>query len=155
MESQNLNKQEKLPSVAQSNALTVGSSQEQRTQIAEMVAQCFDALSTYGKQPEQLTNTVKMFVFVLGDYTADKIVTAFKLHLQRSRDMPTPADIVAIIRRGNKPPLDKSVYVSLCQKRERTAWRHGEHSWQRGDALTDEEAEYIKEYERDSMGKTE
>lgn len=118
--------------------------------MAEMVAQCFNGLNVYGKEADQLADTVKLFMFVLADYPAESILPAFKVFLDRNTRMPTPADIAAIIRRNGKPPLDQTVYVALCQKRERTTFKD---AGAYGNALTFEEEDYIAEYERDVMGK--
>lgn len=99
----------------------------------------------YGKNPEQLTNTVKLFRLVLADFTIEQINKAFVTHLQRSNEMPTPSEIVGLIQRDGRPPLDKSVYVALVQKRERTTMKYSYGTY---DDLTNEEKEYISEYEK-------
>lgn len=90
-------------------------------------------MKLYGKEPEQLRSMAGLFQFALADYEAEKIMKAFAYHLQISSEMPTPADIVNIMRRGNRPPLDRSVYVRLSKKdpydRDREDW------------------DYIREYE--------
>lgn len=95
--------------------------------------QCFDGLKLYGKEPEQIENTVKLFRMVLADFPSDKIQSAFVTHLQRSSEMPTPSDIVQLINRGNKPAFDKAVYIRLEKKGY--------------DARSRDEDEYMKEYE--------
>lgn len=137
------------PSEAQ--ALTLATSRVARGQLAVMVSQCFDALNIYGKEPEQVENIVAIFNLVLAEYSIKQIEDAFKTYLSRNSNMPTPADIAMLIRRGGKPPLQATVYTALCQKRERTSWKHGHHSWQQGNGLTTEEEEYIRDYEADAM----
>lgn len=109
-----------------------------------MLAQCFDGLKLYGKEPEQLENTVKLFRLALADFDIEKIQSAFVTHLQRSSEMPTPADIVTLIRRGNRPPFNQAVYVALAQKRERTKFTEGGRVH---DCLTIDEGNYMREYE--------
>lgn len=87
-----------------------------RKKLTELVLQCFDALKVYGKEPEQLGNLNAMFQLVLEDYTIEQITAAFKVYISRSTEIPAPADIVSIIRRGNKPPFDKAVYIRLEKK---------------------------------------
>lgn len=73
---------------------------------------------------------------VLWDYPIDSIKEAFKFWLATNRTFPKPADIVNVIERKGRPPLDKAVYGSLSEKRK----RHPEN-------LTTEEWAYIREYE--------
>ena len=114
-----------------------------------MVAQCFNGLNVYGKQPEQLVDLVRLFNFVLADYSATEIIPAFRLFLSRNSRMPTPADIAAIIRRGGKPPLDQAVYIALVEKKKRTAFVD---AGSRGDGLSVQEDDYVKAYEADAIG---
>lgn len=95
---------------------------------------CFDTMKIYGKEPEQLKNAAALFQLVLADFPIDKIQQAFVYHLQNSVEMPTPADIATIIRRGNKPPFERSVYVSISKKD--------------AELRTSEEWQYMRDYER-------
>lgn len=81
-----------------------------------------------------------MFQMVLADYPIGKIKAAFKAYLKTNSDMPAPADIVHLIERGNKPPLNQAVYIELC-RRDR-AERFSQFTWER---------EYIRDYERFQM----
>ncbi len=54
--------------------------------------------------------------------------------LKRGHGLPEPADIATIIERGNKPPFDKAVYVSISKK---DMADRKSHEWQ-----------YMKDYER-------
>lgn len=102
--------------------------------MANMLYQCFQSLKLYGKEPEALEATIAMFNLVLSDYPFEKIDQAFKFYAKNHNEMPAPADIANIIERGNKPPFDKSVYVSISKKipEDRKS-----HEW-----------EYMKDYER-------
>ena len=81
-----------------------------------MLAQSFDTLKLYGKQPEQLESAVAMFRLVLADYPIEKIRNAFAVYFKRYSEFPAPADIVQIIERDGKPPLDRSVYIAISKK---------------------------------------
>lgn len=102
--------------------------------MAEAVCLFHDALKTYGKEPEQLEAATKMFLFVLADYPVQKIIDAMAYYAKHNSDFPAPADIANIIERGNKPPFDRSIYVSLSKKEPE-------------DRTSDEWA-YMREYER-------
>lgn len=104
-----------------------------KVKLLDILGFCFSTLKTYGKEPEQLASANRMFQFVLADYPIDKISEAFKYYFSTNAEMPTPSDIVGIIKRGKKPPMDKAVYTALSMKKE----------YQRSYA----EDAYIKEYE--------
>lgn len=81
-----------------------------------MLAQSFDTLKLYGKQPDQLESAVAMFRLVLADYPIEKIRMAFAVYFKRYSEFPAPADIVQIIERDGKPPLERTVYVTISKK---------------------------------------
>lgn len=100
-----------------------------------MLAQSFQALKTYGKEPEQLEAIIPMFNMVLADYPYSAIEQAFSYYLRHNTEFPSPADIAQIIDRGgNKPPFERSVYVAITKK-------HGEDR-------SRAEWQYIKDYEQ-------
>ena len=103
-----------------------------------MLFQCFQSLKLYGREPEALEALVSMFQMVLHDYTMDQIRQAFALHLKRSNEMPTPADIANIIERGGKPPFERAVYVAIGKRDPVTR--------------TSDEWAYMRDYEVHAVG---
>lgn len=95
---------------------------------------CYDGLKTYGKEPEQLNNLNKLFQLVLADYSIEQIESALRYYMKHNTEMPAPADIATIIERGNKPPFERAVYVSITKK-------HAEDR-------TSAEWQYMRDYER-------
>lgn len=89
--------------------------QKGKARVGEALSMFYDGLKVYGKDPESLENTTKLFYFVLADYPVQKIIDAFAYYLKHNSEMPAPADIATIIERGNKPPFDKAVYVSISK----------------------------------------
>jgi len=85
-----------------------------------MLFQCFAALKVYGKQPEELAAVNAMFQLVLSDYPMADIRKAFAVYLKRHNDLPAPADVVQIIERDGKPPLERSVYIAISKKEPET-----------------------------------
>lgn len=81
-----------------------------------MLFQCFAALKVYGKQPEEMAAVNAMFQLVLSDYPMADIRNAFATYLKRHNDLPAPADIVQIIHRDGKPPLERPVYIAISKK---------------------------------------
>ncbi len=125
-----------------SNLVTLRGDPAAKAKLQDILGFCFSTLKTYGKEPEQMDAANKMFQFILADYPIDKISEAFKYYFSTNSEMPTPADIVGIIKRGKKPPLDKSVYIALSKKEEH------QRSF--------EEDDYIREYEQlHCIGETE
>jgi len=134
-----------VPALQSSKGLALTSDQQGQCQLGELLSACFASLQLYGKEPEQLVNTVKLFRLVLAEFTIEEIRRAFVIHLKRSTQMPTPAEIVGLIQRDGRPPLDKSTYIALVQKRERTTEIYSYGTY---DDLTREEKAYILEYEQ-------
>ena len=117
---------------------TLGQDPEAKQELATMLFQCFQTLKLYGKEPEALEAAADIFQMVLADFTMDQIRRAFVLHLKRSNEMPAPADIANIIERGNKPPFERAVYVSLSRKA--------------AEQRTSDEWEYMRDYEAYAVG---
>ena len=99
-----------------------------KARVAESLKILYNGLKVYGKEPEQLEDTTKLFMFALADYPVDKIVDGIAYYVRNYPEFPAPADIVQIIDRGNKPPFEKAVYVNVCKKipEERTSaeWQY-------------------------------
>lgn len=79
--------------------------------IQEFLLVCFDALDTYGKTPQQLSNAIKLFIVTLSDYPAIFIRKAFEEWVKTKSKMPTPAEIIEILDRDNHQLLDYIFYV--------------------------------------------
>ena len=129
-----------LPSQTASSELALIQDPKGRQELSSFVAQCFEALKTYGKEPEQMVAVANMFQMVLADYPIDKIKSAFKAYLKTHSDMPAPADIAHLIERGTKPALDRSVYVELCRRHKHERFSRWTAEW-----------EYMRDFERFQM----
>ena len=116
-----------------SKAVTLLQDSKGKLELETMLFQCFQSLKLYGKEPEAFEGTVAMFQMILADYPIQKIREAFKFYLKTHNEMPAPADIANIIARGNKPPLDRVVYVSISKKQP--------------EDRSHEEWEYMREFE--------
>lgn len=122
---------------------------EGRNQLGLLLAQCFDTMKLYGKEPQQMKSAAALFNLVLAEYCMDEIQAAFVAYLSRNSEMPTPSDIMALIKRNGKPPLEKSIYVALAQKKERTTFTECGVT---ANCLTLDEEKYMAEYEAEMMG---
>ena len=109
-------------------SLPMKSDKNGKARVAESLKILYNGLKVYGKEPEQLEDTTKLFMFALADYPVDKIVDGIAYYVRNYPEFPAPADIVQIIDRGNKPPFEKAVYVNVCKKipEERTSaeWQY-------------------------------
>lgn len=106
---------------------------EGKARLNEVILMAFDALKTYGKEPEQLDSVKKLMHFALADYPWQKIREAFAYYFKHNTEFPAPADIVQIIDRGNKPAFERAVYVSISKKH--------------ADMRTSAEWQYMRDYE--------
>lgn len=119
----------------QATSATLRTDPEAAKALAALVYDSFQTLRQYGKEPESLESVTRCFRLVLADQTIGDIETAFTFWLRHEREMPTPADILSVIERGgNKPPLERAVYTSLCRKQP--------------ELRTDDEWAYMRDYER-------
>lgn len=117
--------------------MRLGSNQEAKISLTLRLERDFHALKTYGKEPESLDSIIDVMLETLADFEPEQIERAWKIHTQRSPEFPTPADIVGLIRRGGKPPLERSIYIAASKKE--------------GCDRTAEEWDYIRDYEREAM----
>lgn len=78
--------------------------------LGSLLSICYDSLDTYGKKPEQLVNSSRLFKMVLADYSIEQIEEAFKIYLKKNSVMPKPADIVQII----EPPKEKRKWCKVA-----------------------------------------
>jgi len=81
-----------------------------------MIAILFETQRVYGKEPEQLKSLVLLFQMTLADYNWQQVEGAFKVFVTRSNEMPTPFDVVDLIERGGKPPLERALYIGIQKK---------------------------------------
>ncbi len=119
---------------AQPSQVAMRDSPEAQKQMANLIFQCFQSLKLYGKEPEALESMTPMFNLVLAEYPMEKIQKAMAFYLKTNNEMPAPADIAMIIERGNKPPFDRAVYISISKKR--------------GEDRSSDEWEYVRDYEK-------
>lgn len=110
---------------------------EGQKKLTVLLADCFDALNLYGKEPEQLESMIRIFKLVLGRFTWGVIEKAFSIFLNDADKMPTPADIVKII----EPPKQErkwcgATYIQLCQRKRENQF------------MLDRELQYIADFEK-------
>lgn len=82
-----------------------------------MVSQCFDSLNIYGKEPEQLENTILMFAMALEDQEPDDIKKAFVYWVKNNSQMPTPADILGVIE-STRPSAPQNYFQTTTEERQ-------------------------------------
>lgn len=92
-------------------------SQEEKKGFAVTLMQVFQMLKEYGKQGQDFDIIVQGFLlyFERKGYPMSQVLDALFAHLDRSKEVPTPADIAAII----SPPLPKidwPLYIELKKR---------------------------------------
>lgn len=105
-----------------------------QNQMTDLLAQTYALLKKYGEKADQAELRDKGFQWILGDYPIKKIEIAFREYLKTGKDIPTPADILAILDPKTQP-LCKEVYIRIAQKRAK------------GENLDATEWAYVREYE--------
>lgn len=73
----------------------------------------------YGKTPAELEILVEGFSWVLAGYTMPKILAAIREYITHNSDIPAPADIVKIIKAGEKPTMPETTIEQLLRYREK------------------------------------
>jgi hypothetical protein len=88
-----------LPSCAPQNALAlpIQRSPEGQKRMAMRLYRDFQAMKTYGKEPESLDAIIEVFNETLAGYSWQDINAAMIQHTKASAEFPTPADIVKLL----------------------------------------------------------
>lgn len=89
---------------------------ESRKTLAVLILDSFRAFPQFGKDPESLESTTRVFLNALADYPIEKIAEAFRVHWAKVGGFPDPSDLRQIILRDGRPPFERSVYVNICKK---------------------------------------
>lgn len=112
--------------------------------LAIVIGRVFDLQKQYGKTAAQLETMVDGYCWALKAYPVAMVIDGFREYITRKSDMPSPADIRAII----DPVVeewqpDKAYYIKL-QNIFKAEGPYG---------LSPEEYEYIRDYEAYMLGK--
>lgn len=107
-------------------------------QLTDMLAQCYSLLKKYGEKAEQTELRDQGFQWLLGQYPISQIKEAFKKFMLTAREIPVPADILAILDPTTQP-LSEAVYIRISRKAPE------DRDWQ--------DYEYMRAYENREMRK--
>lgn len=110
---------------------------EHRQAIAASLGACLVVQRTYGKQGEDIATMTKVFCAALSKYRPEQVMNAMNDWLTTSAEFPTPYDIQQLI--DPKPVWSPILFQELLDKRKR------------GDYLTFDEQEYIKQYKNNAL----
>jgi hypothetical protein len=97
-------------------ALTLRDNGEAKIVVAKEIHERFNAMKTYGKEPESLGSITRVMLNDLADFPPEKIIAAFRTHAQRSAEFPTTYDLIGLIRRNGRPPLRESDVIAIRRK---------------------------------------
>jgi hypothetical protein len=79
-------------------ALPIQQDIESQKKLGLLIMDCFNTLNMYGKQPEQIESYNRIFQAMLGEYKFMVIKDAFFKYMKTNTTLPTPADIIKLIR---------------------------------------------------------
>lgn len=113
---------------------------EAQDQLSDLLNQTYAMLKKFGEAADVTAMRDAGFQMVLADYTIAQIAKAFKTYLLTNKEIPTPADIVAIIDPKTQP-LSGMIYKELIDRRKKGNW------------LTSDEWQYIHAYEQNEFRK--
>ena len=100
-----------------------------------MVKACFEALNTYGGDNDALESTIMVMQMTLGRFDYETVKSAFEIYLQRSSDMPKPADIIKII----EPQAQERKWCGATFIDIKRRWRENQF-------ITDAEKKYCSDF---------
>lgn len=87
---------------------------EDKKEITKVFAVLATIQKTYGKEIH-VKEVLQAWEFVLSEkYTAGQVVAAMRAYMERSSDMPTPADLIAIIN----PPTPRITAAEFIHAKE-------------------------------------
>jgi hypothetical protein len=89
---------------------------EAKAKVIAAIDYCFALCKTYGKTSEDMEKMQKAFVSMLGEYPHEKVIKAFRTHVERSDEIPTLASIINLIKRNGRPPLEKADIIAINKK---------------------------------------
>ncbi len=92
---------------------------------------------TYGKEID-IKGTLQAWEYVMGEYPAAAVLSAMQAYMRKSSDMPTPADLIALI----SPPKPKITQAEFI---------HAKEQWKlEGYPSYSYYATVVKDYEKES-----
>lgn len=89
---------------------------EEKTEIAKTLAVMAIIQKSYGREID-VKNTVKAWEFVMADCTSNQVVSAMQAYMRQSNDIPSPSDLIKII----KPPEKQITYAEYKHALEQHA----------------------------------
>lgn len=81
--------------------------------LVKALGACALVQRTYGKQGTDFEKQAKVFLRVLQNYEPEAVISAIKNWILKSKDFPTPADIVDVLE--NKPTMSADIYREACK----------------------------------------
>lgn len=116
---------------------TLRESPKGQVQVLDLLEFCWKSLHLYGKKPDDFAGIQETYLAFLSNYEVGKITKAFEKYIRTRTIFPAPADIIGIIEGRIKK--DPAIYRNLLAQRRAGAY------------LMDEEKEYIRKYERQTL----
>ena len=111
----------------------------EKGEIAKALTMVCKMQKAYGKTPDDIGAMIEGISWALAEYPVPLIVDAMAAYVRRHEDIPTAANLLAIIDppKPERPKIPAAMYVAL-QKRDRSSWTY-------------EEEMIVKAYEREQF----
>lgn len=103
---------------------------EKAALLKDLIKQSFNVFHVFGVQPEAITDKVRAFLAVLDTATSQEISNAFQLWMRERSMMPTPADILALVR--EEQAYKREMIAARASKPSQEEYRpngYGRVSW--------------------------
>lgn len=129
-----------------SGKLTIRESPTAKDRLTDLLNQTYAMLKKYGEAADVTAMRDAGFQMVLGDYPIEDVQRGFIEYLKTGKEIPTPADILAIVDPTTQP-MDKAYYIKLIE-RDKRLLEEG-----RMFRLSEDEYAYIERYEQQELRK--
>lgn len=81
----------------------ISDSLEDKRKLTRLVTSCYHALRQYGKSPEELEAIIMLMQIKLAKYAYEDVRMAFDKLLDTATQVPTPAEVIAIVDPSTQP----------------------------------------------------
>ncbi len=126
--------------------MAISQNQEARKLLAVRIYRDFNALKTYGKEPESLKSIISLFNETLADYGFEEINQAMTEHVKQSPEFPTPHDIVKLINLARAQEARDASRITLGVDDTIEKLREYDKKKRSGIRLTPKEVSLLRDY---------
>jgi hypothetical protein len=82
---------------------------EEKTEILKAFTVLATIQKTYGREIDTKA-TLQAWEYILGEYPANRVLKAMQLYMRQSSDIPSPADLIALME-APKPKITQAEFI--------------------------------------------